>query len=364
MMKKQNGIVLAGLLAASLGCQTSSVKAHNNGFLGACAVAAGIVGAALGVAAIVDWCSETDDQLINRLNAQIHDSASRYQDTMTYFGQISGMNAYVSVTHKPFNMISETVLHEFATYIWHKNSTQADYRAGVWSTKKILDSAMQELRKRIRNLENKRLQYEDQQRLLAMRQLLSNVEELLSNITLFAEALEYHKAYFNVYDTIDTVRNRYLQEITILESGRYSMETEIKRYILGRNNSQYAFRSFVIDINADIEKVESKIRALGYHYEAKRQYAEGLVNYLVAIKNIVVVDPRYQQELYEWEQARLQRLHVEALKMQAQAELERVQILRDQNRIIEENNRLKRAQLYQQQQNVVDNVDITVTMRL
>jgi DNA repair ATPase RecN len=259
-------------------------------------------------------------------------------------------------------MISEQILHEFATHIWYKKVTQSQYRSGVWNTKKEMDSLVQQLRKHIRNLENRYLQYEDQQRLRSMRQLLNNAEELSSKIALLAEALEYHRNYFNIYDTIDTTRNRYLQEITILESGRYSMEEEIKRYVLGASNSQYPLRNFVIDITADIEKMESKIRALGHRYPAKEQYAEGLVNCLVAIKNIVVRDPRYQQELYAYERARLQRLQVEAIKMQAQAELERAQMLRQQNRILEERNRLERSKLHQQQ-NIVEHIDITVTVQ-
>jgi hypothetical protein len=179
----------------------------------------------------------------------------------------------------------------------------------------------------------------------------------------FADALEYHKSYFNLYDTVDVVRNKYLQEITILESGSYSTEVEIKRHILGRSNSQYPFKTFVRDIADDIDKVESKIRALRHEYEGKRKYAEGLVNCLTAIKNIVVSDPRYQQELYAWEQARLQRMQLQAMEMQAQAELERAQALRQQNRILEQRNRIEREKLHQQH-NIVDNVDITVTMHL
>ncbi len=131
------------------------------------------------------------------------------------------------------------------------------------------------------------------------------------------------------------------------------MDMEIKHSILGRNNSQFAFRSFVIDIKSDISTLESKIHALAYSYNDKRQYAQGLVDVLVAIKNIVVNDPRYQQELFEWEQARLQRLQLEAQQAQARAERERVNALREQNRILEERNRIERERL--RKQNSINN---------
>ena len=365
MMKRQTSTALMVLMVVSLGCQTSNMKAGNNDrfIKGACAVGAAAVLAA-GIAAVVDWFSETDDQMITRINGLVNAIAQRYTDTMTYFGQLSGIDLYIATVYKPFNTISDYVLHEFATHIWYKNSTQADYRTGVWNAKHELESSIQQLRKRIRNLEGKYLQYEDQQRLRTMRQLVSNTEELLSKITVFAEALEYHKSYFELYDAIDVVRNKYLAEITILESGSYAMEMEIKRSIVGRSNSQYPFKTFVRDVSDDIEKIESKIRGLRHQYEGKRKYAEGLVNCLVAIKSIVVSDPRYQEELYAWEQARLQQLEIEAIKMRAQAELERAQAVRQQNRILEQRNRIEREKLYQQPHNIVDNVDITVTMHL
>src|SRR6266852_1880519 len=157
MMKRQQNALLAVLLI-SLGCTNTNARSGNHdGFIaGACAVGAAIFAAA-GVAAVADWCfSETDDQLIARVEAQCRDIQARYNETMSYFGQISGMISYVGVTHKPYNMISESVLHEFGTYIWYKNSTQADYRSGVNAANNDLQSSAQTLRKRIRKLEDRR----------------------------------------------------------------------------------------------------------------------------------------------------------------------------------------------------------------
>lgn len=361
MMKKQRGMLLAGILLVSLGCVNTSVKAksHDGFITGACAVGAALFAAA-GVAAVVDWCcSETDDQLIARVDAQVRDIYNQYNETMTYFGQISGINFYVQSAAKRFDLITEMVLHEFATFVWYKNVTQYDYRAAIIAAKNSLQSCGQQLRKRISKLEGQYLQYEDQQRLRTMRQLLNNVEELSFRVALFADALEYHRTYFNLYDAIDKIRARYFAEISMYESGCYSLEMEIKRSILSRDSSQFAFRSFVIDIKSDIATLESKINNLAYHYPAKRQYAYDLFNTLVAIKNIIVNDARYQQELYEWEQARLQRLQLEALQAQARAERERADALREQNRILEERNRIERNKMYAQQYNT-NKLDVEV----
>jgi hypothetical protein len=204
-----------------------------------------------------------------------------------------------------------------------------------------------------------------------MRQLLNSTEELLSKITRFVDVLETHKTYFDLYDAIDSVRSKYFQEISILESPSYTTETEIKRSILNRDNGQYAFRTFVIKITSDINVLESKIRSLKHGYDAKRQYAHMLVNYMITIKNIVVNDPRYQQELYAWEQAELQRMRIEAERLRAQAEQDRVwaeqrkvNAMREQNRIAAERNRIERERLYNERQQCKDTVDVDVNIRL
>lgn len=368
--------MLAGLMIASIGCSGIPLKAANNDGLvaGMCAVGAAVFGIA-GAVALADWCfSETDDQMIARIDAQCREILQRYEDDMLYFGQISGMNFgqnnYWDSRHwNSAVSITEFNLHEFATYIWNHNSTQQDYRLAIRTVKKNLDSSVQTLRKRVNKLGGKALGYEDQQKLRKMRQLLNNAENVLKHIAWFVDLLETHKDYFNLYDAIDVIRTRYFHEITILESRSYTTEMEIKRSILNRDNSQYAFRNFVIKIASDVSELESNIRSLKHGYNAKRQYAQILVNQLLTIKSIVVSDPRYQQELYEWEQAELQRMRIEAEKLRAQAEQSRAwaeqrkaDAMREQNRIAAEANCLKQQELWNQRQ--CNNPDVNVNVHL
>jgi hypothetical protein len=384
MMKRRNSIAMAGLLAGSLVCSSSNSLARNNdGFIaGACAVGAALFGVA-GAVALADWCfSETDDQMIERITVEYRTIHAQYKDTMNYFGRISGMNHYVYAAHKPFNTISESALHEFATFVWDSNRTQHEYRSAVITAKNQLKDSVQKLRKRAHALEGKHCKCDDQRRLSNMRLLLAMTDELLVDITLFADCLNHHHSYFNLYDTVDTLRGRYLQELTIFESGYYTIAADLKRCIVGNNSGQYALRSFVISIESDIAKLKSDIRSLAYNYPAKRQYVNGLLNELTEIKSIIKNDPRYQQELYEWEQARLQRLQLELLEAQARAERDRLNALRQQNRILEERNRIERERLrkeeslrghmmdvlqyeaYQREQALRGNVDVTVSFTL
>jgi hypothetical protein len=363
-MKRQNSMMLVFLLMVSLCCSNNLQARKNDGFIaGACAVGAALFGIA-GAVALADWCySETDDQFITRVKAEYSDIYSQYYDAITYFGQLSGLNNYVSASYKPLSSVSESVLYEFATYVWYKNSTQYNYRSNLIVAKNQLQSGAQGLRKRIHALEKKHYKYENQQYLRIMRKLLNDIEEFLSYITLFADCLEHHKTYFNLYDSVDTIRTRYIQEITIFESGRYSVPAEIKLYIINNDNGQYAFKNFVSRIDKDIVTLRSDIRALVYNYDARRQYANGLISYLVDIKNIIAIDPRYQEELYQWEQARLQRMHIEALEAQARAERDRVDAMHYQNMILSEQNRIERERLWQgHRSNPVYSGDVEVTV--
>jgi hypothetical protein len=364
MMKRQTSTVLAGFMIASLVCSNAPVKASNGDGLvaGLCLGAAAL----LGVAGTVAWCcSETDDQMIARIDAQCRDISGCYQEDMMYAERLIRMHD-----------ISESMLHEFSTHVWNKNVTQHDYRVSVVTAKVNLQSSVETLRKRVNKLGRKSLDYTDQQRLRRMRQVLKSAEELVSHVIRFADILEAHRDYFNLYDTIDIMRTRYFHEITILESNSYSTEMEIKRSIINRDNGHYAFRTFVINIKSDMSALESKIYALKHTYSAKRQYAQMLVNYLITIKNIVVNDPRYQQELYEWEQAELQRARLEAERARARAEQDRAQAehnrawaeqrkadaMRENNRIQKERNQIERERLWNERQ--CDNADVNLNIKV
>lgn len=350
-------------LVASLSCGSNHVRANHDGFIaGALAIGATLIGAA-GIAAAVDWCcSETDDQMINRIGSEYSYLYSQYADTMNYFGPRAGVG--IHPPHRPIHTISESVLYEFATQVWYLNISQSEYRSGVWSAKYKLESCVKDLRKRLRSLEGKYNTYEEQRRISAMRDLLNKAEILLADITLFADCLECHKSYLTLYDSVGNIRNRYLGYITILESGRYSVAAEIKQQVLSNDSGQYAFKNFVKNIEAEVAILQSHLYDLAYNYESATNYTYLLINQLTAIKNIVISDVRYQDELYRWEQARLERQRIEAMEAQARLERERLNIMREQNRILERHNRLERRRMYAQPVVVgvpcVEEVSVTV----
>ncbi len=364
-MKKHKNFLLLLPVLVSLSVGNMQARGNHDGFIaGACAVGAALIGVA-GIAAIADWCqSETDDQLIGRVGNEFHAIASQYQQTMDYFGPRAGVG--IHAPHNPIQYISEEVLYEFGTFVWNSETSHDAYRSQVWSAKHTLQSCMKDLRKRIHALEGKYTAYEDQKRLATMRSLLKNGNQLLADIALFADCLECHKTYFTLYDSEGNIRNKYAQEINIVTSERYALIAELKRYILNRDSSQYAFRNFVIDLEHDISTLKSCVYNLKYNYESRRYYAQSAINSLSDIRDIIISDPRYQQELYQWEQARLERQRIEALEAQARLERDRVRMERERNRLMEQQIALERQRMYMQPVivspiPVMEEVSVTVT---
>lgn len=346
MMKNKNGFILSLLIATSMCVIPLRMQANNNvaGIIGT--IGAVLLGAA-GIATAIDYCfSETDEQLIARSDREYNSFVSQYNDSMYYLRQLIGINAYSS--YVSIGTISETALFEFATYTWNRNISQSTYRSEVHSAKNKTQSNITDLMNRIKSLERKKHSYHTQQNLMKMRALVSKLEVFLSDITVFSDCLEHHKTYFTLYDLIGNIRNRYIHELMLLEEGHYSAAIEIKRYIVSKDSNRYAFKNYVRALESDISQLNSALYNLRYTYDSGRSYAEQIANYLLGIKNIVVLDPRYQQELYEYEQERIREQELALLKEQARLERDRVKAMHEQNRILSERNRIEQQRLYQE----------------
>jgi len=345
MIKKRNSFIYAIVFFVQL-C-TPSLYGRSNGGLIAGAVGAVLLGVA-GIAAAIDYFSETHEQLIARITHQYHSIGSQYGDAMQYFGQLVGVGVYSP--YISIHSISESVLYEFATYVWNKNIAQSTYRSEVWSAKNTLEANKRDLTHHIYALEGKAKTYQDQQNLAKMRMLLSSIQSLLNDITLFVNCLEHHKSYFSLYDSAGTINNRYAQEQLLIKSEIVweMVASEMIRYVKSRDGGRYALKNFIHSLESDISQLESKIYNLRYDYESGRRYAHSLIYNLTMIKNTIIAHPQYQQELYEYERERLHLQQVRMLEEQARLERDRINIMRRQNRILQEQNMIEQQRLLPQ----------------
>jgi hypothetical protein len=376
MMKRIQKIALVAPLLVSLCCgQASAREKHNDGFInGVCMAGAALLGIGA-VAAVVDWCcSETDEQCINRIESEYHAISAQYLEDVNYFARLSGVNSYAvnnsyaGVHAYVWSTVSEQALYDFASLIWNRNISQQDYYTNVSSARHTIKTGVKKLSDRINSLERKKHNWETARDVAVMSRLLNNMQGLLGAMNLLADGLDHHRSYFRLYDCAGKTRNNYVQEITIVESGRYGLANELIRHILWNKGRevclQYPLLMFVDNIQSHITQLQSDVRYLRYTYPSGRAYAERLLRLLIEIKNIVVTDSRYRQELYEKEQARLQQLQLEALRAQAKAERQRADALYEQNRILAERNRIEYAKLAAHNGDYGDSVAVTVTLGL
>jgi hypothetical protein len=376
-MNKRNMAVLVVplmiLLQSSNGYASGKHNTSAQNFVtGVCAVGAAVL-AGIGAVAVADWYfSETDDQLIARLDRECCSFESQYSGMVHYlrssldnysFSSCSSRAGHVVDYHRELEYGRaqiENVVYVMANRIETNGIAQSTYRNNVCSLKNQLQSSKNTLCKRIHALERKNRSYVEQQTLCAMNILLNRTEELIIQATFLSGCLEYHKSYFNAYEIVSKLHNSYANYCTIAQqSGAYA-ENDLKTSILGACLCAYPFRNFVKTIESDISRLRKSINSLAHDYTAGRHYANNLLNQLVWMKNVVTADYRYSQECYQWEQDRLQRLQIEALEAQARAARQHADAIREQNRILEHNNYLKQQALWQN--NHYSDLNIIVTL--
>lgn len=343
MNKRNMGVLVVPLMISLCGSNSYAWGSQNtpgqNFVTGLCAVGAAVI-AGVGAVAVADWCfSETDEQLCARFGRECTDFEYRYNDMMNYIERSLGVYTFPTDAAAIVRNAPEMVLYETATRIKNSGVSQGTYRSNVWSAKKALQSSMNTLCKRMHALERKHCNYEEQKRLQSIRTLFYRAEKLINHANFFADYLDHHKGYFNLYGIIYELRDSYSEAFAIVEQTGVYAEANLKNGIAGTYGGRYPFRTFVNTIESDISRLQSTINSLRYHYDTGKRYAQNTLNQLIWMKNVVTSDYRYAQECYQWEQERLQKLQLEAMEAQARA-------MREQNRILEHNNWLRQQELW------------------
>ncbi len=357
MHKKKIGFFAMPLLV-SLCCSNSYAWNNRNSsstqnlIAGICAAGAAVVGAITAVA-LVDWCfSETDDNLIIRFDRECSDADALYKDLIGYLED--SLHIYSLPINNASAIIrnySEATLYHLATTISDSGVSQHSYRTSLYATRKQLRSTMSMLRKRIHALERKDCDYHEQKRLKSMRSLMHNAEKLMNHIDFFSEYLEHHKSYFNLYDTVTQLHKDYVNCFAIIEQGMYA-ETNLKNGIIGAISGRYPFSTFVNIIEPNIDALQFHINDLTHTYETARRYATITLNQLMWMRNVVVMDARFAQECYQQEQDRLHQLQLQAQRVQACAEWDRVDAMLEHNKILRERNHLEKQKIFNKKANL------------
>lgn len=352
-MKKRNKALLLLSLVGSLFCadivaKQSSVDAFVQG---ACAVGLGIIGIA-GAAKLAEWCfTETNNQLVSRGDSEYR-NALRYSDVMDVFEKAYGLSGF-TMPHSDsiVKNVSESVLYDLATTLWNKGLSQSAYVRDVAYAKNQLKALSSKLHTRINEQAGVYLNHDERRAFNAMNELVYKVDRLLPRIGLFSDYLDYHKNYFSLYDCESRIYKYYDTELRIVKNDLHGNTAayDLRQAIVWRHSGyKYPFIKFIDGLNGDISSLKSYIRSAGYCYAERIGFANSLLSSLDWIKRIALADDRYAHEVYQAEQERLERLRIEALQEQARIEQAQLRAMREQNRILERNNELRRQELIRQ----------------
>ena len=250
------------------------------------------------IAAFTDW------KLINRIEREYNILNAKYANITGHFR-----------VDQPIDLVSEALLgglngleakiwnyYEYGSIVWNTGNASSVFYSEILPVRNELQSYSKDLIKRIKNAGDYISYEDDQKQLSIMRDLLDRIHLLLIGFDYCIDWLEYHKAYCILYDSVEHIipRYSYLLNTVISEapSERSSaMTIWIRDHI--RDDNQYSLTQFVKKIEADIVTLQSNVSLLRKEqdYYIIRPYTHCMINCLIEAKNLVKLDPHYQEEL-------------------------------------------------------------------
>lgn len=336
---KRNITLLVAVLLLSLPFNGVKAKSSANSFAQGACIAAGVLGVAAGLATLADWCfSETNQQLVVRGERE-YNNACQYTERVEFFENvydISGLTNYDK--NYVLTTMREPLLFTIANSLSERGIASAYYCTEVVASAKQLKQLSDRLHERINGSVGVRLNHEEIKTMRSMHALVARVDGYLPHLQLYADYLASHASYFNLFDKEANIRKHYQEELRLVQMGMHASVAihHMKQHILAQSyGKQYPFIVYVDGLKSDITSLKYKLEG-SYHYAERAGYAHQVLNALMWIRDIVIADSAYANELYYMEQARLERMRREEemrferermkmIERQAQAALERAQ---------------------------------------
>jgi hypothetical protein len=178
-----------------------------------------------------------------------------------------------------------------------------------------------------------------------MKKLEVSISQLHTFLTIIYKYLDLHKAYFNLYSDVKTLRKKYKNEFE--QSDNYSYNEQFFNKILiaiimsNKDKSRYPYLHYVEMLESSISTLRSSLKNLTQSYCSVEENAYTLLQHLEYIHSLVIIHQPYHTELAERERNRLEEQRIKLEK-------EKIEIQREQARELREHNRLKRQKLHQQ----------------
>lgn len=339
-MVKRISLVLLGLSLAvnsPLKCYTDddlNKDIARVGIIGGAVMAATAVG--YGIYKIGNWLLSKTDQQILMSASQAHNNAfTKYHPLFDILE-----NWYHS--GRSAKTIDEGLLYEIGMA-----KLQGDY-IGTYIRK--LDYDIRTLRREFDTVRNRFIQLQKEaihdnsewQIMIEFQELAARMANFIPRLEFLSQFLHYHQTYFVLYEEESDLYGRYDRELHAMSTAidYHNRLYEIKTAILTKFASyQYPYLSYKQTLDHDVQDLNNAINRLAYNYHDRITAARQLYNYLIEIREIVIRDTPYyndiqtkKQDDQERERRTLEERKIRALERQAEAQERKVRELEEQNR--------------------------------
>lgn len=345
-MVKRISLVLLGLSLAANSPITaySRVKYCSNDSLdkdvAKVGIASGIVLAATavgyGVYKLGSWLlSKTDQQILMSASQAHNDAYTKYRPMIDILE-----NWY-------HNGRSARTIDEGLLYEMGMAKLQGDY---IGTYVKKLDYANRTLRRELDTVKQRHIQLQQEaihnsaewQVMIEFQELAARMINLIPRLEFLSQFLQYHQSYFVLYEEESDLYGRYDRELRVMSTTAdyHSRMYEIRTAILEKfSNYQYPYLKYKEKLDWDLQDLNNAINRLAYNYYDRITAARQLYNYLVEMREMVMHDTHYYNDVQtkkrddqERERREFEERKIRALERQAAAQERKVRELEEQNR--------------------------------
>jgi hypothetical protein len=289
-----------------------------------------------GVYKIGSWLlSKTDQQILMSASQNHNDAYTKYHPLFDILE-----NWYHN--GRSARTIDEALLYEMGMA-----KLQGDY---IGTYLKKLDYTNRILRNELDTVKQRHVQLQqttihnnvEWQVMIEFQELAARMSNLIPRLEFLSQFLHYHQSYFVLYEEESDLYGRYDRELRAMSTTAdyHSRIYEIKTAILEKfSNYQYPYLKYKEKVDWDVQNLNNIINRLAYNYYDRISAARQLYNYLVEMRELVMHDSHYYDDVQakkhdeqERERREFEERKIRALERKAAAQERKVRELEEQNR--------------------------------
>jgi hypothetical protein len=137
---------------------------------------------------------------------------------------------------------------------------------------------------------------------------------MVENLHRLHSYVERHAGYFRLFEYEDYVRNRYYDELQLLDryTDAYTIKEGLRACALRIYHGPFALMQFVQELSNDTQRLQSLISRTTYNYATRIAYARDVAARLYHLERVTVSDNEYMRTLLAYQQYQRERDFLQA----------------------------------------------------